>query len=134
MDASVTGADSRPTSAWPPFVALGLAVAEVGVLFGLFVVTVAGLLVLGRSCAGAVAETGYAESAWRPLAAFGLLFVGLGVGLWTAGAVPGLTPRSALRAPLTDRVAFRGAAVVLAGALLGLSGLVGTRRRNRPAS
>lgn len=114
------------TSPWPVFVALGLAVSEVGVLFGLLFVSVGGILLFGSSCAGLVAETGYAESAWGPLAGIGGLFALLGIGLWMIGARPWGSLDALVTAPLVDGVAFRGAAVLVAAGLLIVGGALGT--------
>lgn len=121
--------DDRPlkTSPWPLLVALGLAVSELGVLFGLLFVSVAGILLFGGSCAGIIAESGYATSPWGPLAGIGGLFALLGSGLWAIGAMPVGSVEAVARAPLVDGVAFRGAAVLATGALLIVVGTLGTR-------
>ncbi|MFB6089820.1 MAG: cox cluster protein [Halobellus sp.] len=72
----------RMASPWPLFIALGIPIAELGILFGLFPLAVGGLLLFGGSVAGMTTETGYARTPWRalvgvavPLAALGVAFV-----------------------------------------------------------
>jgi len=72
----------RRASPWPIFVALGIPIAEVGIVFDLFPIAVGGLLLFGGSAAGMATEAGYAETPWRalvgaalPLAALGAAFV-----------------------------------------------------------
>lgn len=117
----------RLTSPWPVFVAMGLAVTEVGVLFGFLFVSIGGILLFGRSCAGILAESGYAESVYGGLAVIGGLFALGGVGIWTLGAMPWESIATLLRAPWRDGVAFRGAAILCAGGLLALAGAFGSK-------
>lgn len=56
-------------SPWPLFVAVGLAVAEAGVLFGVFAVAVAGVCCFGGAVAGLVAESDHVASRPRGLLA-----------------------------------------------------------------
>lgn len=121
--------DDRPTrhSPWPPLVALGLATAEVGVLFGSPPVSVGGVLLLGGSAAAAVADAGYADSPWGPLAAAGGLLAAAGAVVWLAGAGPPGSVRALVRATATDGVAFRGASVLAGGALLVALAALGRR-------
>mgnify|MGYP006282496053 FL=1 len=69
-------------SPWPLFIALGVPIAELGILFGLFPLSVGGLLLFGGSVAGMATESSYARTPWRamvivaiPLAALGLGFI-----------------------------------------------------------
>lgn len=68
----------RTASPWPIFVALGIPISEIGILFDLFPVAVGGLLLFSGSVAGMTRESGYAETPWGPLAVLGgiLLVVG----------------------------------------------------------
>lgn len=49
-------------SPWPPFVAIGLAIAEAGVLFGSFGVAVAGVTLFGSAVTGMVTESDHLNS------------------------------------------------------------------------
>ena len=96
-------------SPWPLFVATGIPVSEVGVLFGLFPVAVAGLLIFCGSIAGMLAESGYASTPWPAVAVLGVVCVA--VGAWfTFGGV---------------NLPLRGQAVGAAGILLLVGALVG---------
>lgn len=98
----------RRASPWPLLVAVGLAVSELGVLFGFAPVAVAGLLVFVGSVAGILAEAGYAASPWRPAA-------GLGAVLVVAGTV----------LVVADAATLRGLSVAAAGAVALASAVVG---------
>lgn len=102
--------DQYPTaSPWPVFVALGLPIAEIGILFGLFPVAVGGLLLFCGSIAGIVEEAGYSTTPWRPLATLAVVLVAL-------GGVLAFTEVS---------LVTRGYAIIVAGAILLLGGVVG---------
>mgnify|MGYP000010954702 FL=1 len=82
----------RRASPWPVFVALGIPIAEVGIVFGLFPIAVGGLLLFGGSAAGLATEAGYAKTPWRglvgaaaPLAALGVGFAYTAINLPTRG-------------------------------------------------
>jgi hypothetical protein len=99
----------RMASPWPLFVALGIPIAEIGVLFGVFPVAVAGLLLFGGSVSGMIQESGYAETPWRALDAIGLVLVVAGAAL-----------------AFTDvQLVTRGYAVIAAGVLMVAGGFVG---------
>jgi len=74
----------RVVSPWPLFVALGLPIAEVGILFGLVPLAVGGLLLFCGSIAGILRENGYVSSTWRGLAGLSVLVVAGGLALWYA--------------------------------------------------
>ena len=74
----------RTVSPWPLFVALGLPIAEVGILFGLVPLAVGGLLLFCGSIAGILRENGYVSSTWRGLAGLSVLVVAGGLALWYA--------------------------------------------------
>ncbi|ERG90905.1 MAG: hypothetical protein J07HQW1_00935 [Haloquadratum walsbyi J07HQW1] len=69
----------RKASPWPLFVALGVPLSELGILFGLFPVAVGGLLLFGGSAAGMAAESGYAQTAWRGMAGVAVVLLVLGL-------------------------------------------------------
>lgn len=68
----------RMASPWPIFVALGIPISELGILFNVFVVAVGGLLLFCGSLTGMLQEAGYAKSLWRPLDVFGALLLVIG--------------------------------------------------------
>ena len=74
----------RMASPWPLFVAVGLPIAEVGILFGLVPLAVGGLLLFCGSIAGILRENGYVSSTWRGLAWLSVLVVAGGLALWYA--------------------------------------------------
>lgn len=80
----------RMASAWPPFVALGLPIAEIGILFGLVPIAVGGLLLFCGSIAGMASEAGYASSAWRALAVVSVFVAAGGVALLYANSLTDL--------------------------------------------
>jgi hypothetical protein len=71
----------RTASPWPLFVALGIPISEIGILFDIFPLSVGGLLLFCGSVAGMARESGYASSPWRALAALGALALAAGAGL-----------------------------------------------------
>lgn len=105
----------RMASPWPLFVALGLPIAEVGILFGLFAVAVGGLLLFFGSIAGMLQESGYADSPWRTLGICAVLMFVLGGALVYGDGL------------VLDKVrlAERGYAVVTAGVLFLVGSVVG---------
>jgi hypothetical protein len=99
----------RMSSPWPMFVALGIPLSELGILFDVFPLAVGGLLLFAGSIAGLVKEAGYAEKPWRPLGVLAVILFALG-GLFV----------------LTDvRLVTRGQAILVAAGLLLLGSLLG---------
>lgn len=107
----------RKASPWPLFIALGLALSEVGVVLDIVQVTVAGLLLLTGSVVGIVQEAGYVDTPW-PLAA------AIAVVLIVAGG--------ALDVLYQNQIAFRGLAIAVAGGLILLASIVGRVRQRQP--
>ena len=103
----------RMVSPWPLFVALGLPIAELGLLFGLVPLAVGGLLLFGGSVAGMLRESGYVRTPWRALVAVSVLTVGLG------GALLYADPMAAVSLTL------RGYAAIAAGVIMLLVGVGG---------
>lgn len=103
----------RRASPWPLFIALGLPIAEVGILFGLVPLAVGGLLLFCGSIAGMLREAEYTASAWRALAALSLLVVAGGAALWYADATT------------QSNLLIRAYSMVGAGALMLLAGVGG---------
>ncbi|MFW5949935.1 MAG: DUF7541 family protein [archaeon] len=79
----------RRASPWPVFVALGFALAELGIFVGLLPIAVGGLLLLAGSVAGILVESGYSRDLWRPLAVLGGVFTVLGVVIAATQVDPG---------------------------------------------
>lgn len=96
-------------SPWPLFVALGVPIAELGILFGLFPLAVGGLVLFSGSVAGLLDEAGYVRSPWLALGVLAVVLLALGAGL--AFTSLGLVTR--------------GYAVIVAGGLLLAGGAVG---------
>lgn len=65
-------------SPWPVVVVLGFVFSEIGILFGVWPVSVGGLLLLSGSVVGILRESGYADTLWGPGLLLGGLFVALG--------------------------------------------------------
>lgn len=103
----------RMVSPWPLFVALGLPIAELGLLFGLVPLAVGGLLLFGGSVAGMLRESGYVETPWRALVVVAALAVALG------GALLYADPMTAVS------VTQRGYSAIAAGAIMLLVGVGG---------
>lgn len=107
----------RKASPWPLFIALGLAISEVGVVFDIVQVTVAGLLLLTGSVVGIVQEAGYVDGPWRLAAALSILLIVVG------GSLDFL---------FRDTVAFRGFAIAITGVLVLVASVIGRIRQRQP--
>ncbi|MFC7226385.1 cox cluster protein [Salinirubellus salinus] len=112
----------KKMSPWPLFVAVGLAVAEVGIVMeGLYPVAVAGLLLFVGSVAGIVHEAGYVARPWKLLGALGALLVLAGVGVLYSQVGTDL-----LSALASDSVVVvRGYAILGAGVIAVFGGFAG---------
>jgi len=71
----------RTASPWPVFVAMGLALSEVGVFIGLFPVAVFGLILFGGAIAGILTESGYVSRPWPTLVGVGGVLALLAAGI-----------------------------------------------------
>ena len=119
----------RMASPWPVFVALGLPISEIGILFGVFPVAVGGLLLFAGSIAGMLGESGYAATPWRALAVIGGILLIAGVALvalevdpmthWYAIVVGDVSVFAA------SGLVSRGYAVITAAVLLFAAALLG---------
>jgi len=71
----------RKASPWPLFIALGVPISELGLVFNIFPVAVGGLLLFCGCIAGILQEAGYIAKPWTALSVMaGLLFLaGAGV-------------------------------------------------------
>jgi hypothetical protein len=103
----------RRASAWPLFVALGLPLAEIGVLFGLVPVAVGGLLLFVGSIAGITQESGYVEQPWNLLAGLGSVLLVLGAVL-ALSQIP-LSAGALTAALASNGLVVRGVSIVIAG-------------------
>lgn len=110
----------RMASPWPVFVALGLALSEVGIFLGIFAIAVGGLLLFVGSVAGILKESGYVDQLWGTLLGFGIVLFVAGGGL--AVSQVGFTPdviAGAIAAPDGyGLVVPRAIAIGFAGAIL----------------
>lgn len=106
----------RKSSPWPVFIALGLAIGEVGILFNVFPVAVGGLMLLCGSIAGMTKEAGYAATSWRALGVCAVLLFGFGGVLLYAEAQTGAQ---------IAQLGERGQAVLAAAVILLIGAVVG---------
>lgn len=125
-DSSSTGVGEqfRRASAWPPFVAIGLAISEVGVVLNLVPVSIGGILLFGGSLAGILVDASITESPWPSLGAIGVVFGALGGVMW-ASQLQQYTLSRLFAVANTNAIAMRGEAVVAAGALLFVGAVIG---------
>jgi len=115
-DTDITASEASKASPWPLFVALGLAVGELGVFMGLYPVAVGGLLLFVGSVAGIVQEAGYSERPWRLLGALGALLVV--VGLWVVTTQTGVDTAAVIAAvDGADTIVLRGFSISAAGVI-----------------
>lgn len=112
-------------SPWPLFIALGLAISEIGVLFGVSPLSVGGILLFGGSCAAIVAESGYATAPWWPLGVIGGVFSSIGGVLWIIGTQSWNSVSLVLQTPLMNGIAFRGITILVAGVILVVTSYLG---------
>ncbi|MWG36447.1 DUF7541 family protein [Halomarina oriensis] len=120
----------RLSSPWPMFVALGLALSEVGIVINLLPISVGGLVLFVGSVAGIVQDAGYVARPWPLLGALGgtLVVLGAVLVLTQSPASPsGVldTVGSAMAADASANVQ-RGLSVVVAGTLALLGSAAGT--------
>jgi len=111
----------RRASPWPLFVALGLALSEVGVFIGVFPVAVFGLLLFGGSIAGILTESGYTRRPWSALIALGTVLAVAGIAI-VAWQVP--LDAITLENFGSNGVLSRSLSVVAAGVTLAVAGAV----------
>ena len=113
---AVPASEASKASPWPLFVALGLAVGEVGVFMGLYPVAVGGLLLFVGSVAGIVQEAGYSERPWGLLAGLGVLLVAIGA--WVVTTQTGVNVAAVLAAAANaEDIVLRGFSIAAAGVI-----------------
>lgn len=117
----------RMASPWPLFVALGLAISEVGIVIGVFSVAVGGLLLFGGSVAGILKESGYVDELWATLLGFGVVLTAIGGGLVLSQVTldPGLLLDVIADPGGYGRVVPRALAIAVAGVILLAAGGTG---------
>lgn len=94
-------------SPWPLFVALGLTLSELGVLFGSSPVSVGGILLLSASVVGILRESKYASTLYVPGLAVGGLFTAVGAVVY-----------------VFTSLTFRGSYVTVAGVIVVVASVV----------
>lgn len=112
-------------SAWPPFVALGFVIAEIGIVMNLVPLAFGGLLLFGGSIAGIIRDASLTKTPWGSLGLIGILFTVLG-GIVLNTQLQRYTIDHVLTVATTNAIAIRGGAILLAGAVLVLAAIVGT--------
>lgn len=111
-------------SAWPPFVALGLVVAEIGIVMNLVSVSIGGILLFGGSVAGILQDASMTETPWGSLGIIGVLFALFGAGLWWT-QLDSMALADVLAVATSNPIAIRGEAILVGGILLVAGAIVG---------
>lgn len=106
----------RKASPWPLFIALGLAVAEVGVFLNIVPFAVGGLVLLVGSLGGIMSESGYVATPWPFIGVLGIAFLVIGIVLMVLYPLGG--------GGAFD-IGFRGVAIAVGGVLCMGGSLVG---------
>ena len=103
----------RKASPWPLFIALGVPISELGLVFDVFPVAVGGLLLFCGCIAGILQEAGYVAVPWRALTGMAGLLVAAGGGVLYAN------PQVGVDLTLRGYALITSGGVLLAGALAG---------------
>jgi hypothetical protein len=117
-------------SAWPPVVVFGLVLSEIGILFNLYPVSVAGLIMFVGSVAGIVHEAGYVARPWRLLSGLGVALAVVGM-LLVSTQVDGGVSAYISQAAVTNQVSQRGFTIAATGAVVAIAGAVLPRVLNQ---
>lgn len=117
-------------SPWPPFVAFGFAVAEIGIVLNFVTLAIGGIVLFGGSVAGILSETKYVRSPWRTLLVLGSVFVTGGAAI-SASQVDQFTLEVLLSSEPVNAIAMRGEAIIIAGLVLLLGSVVGRLTRSQ---
>ena len=72
----------RKASPWPVFIALGVPLSEIGLVFDVFPLAVGGLLLFCGCIAAMLQEAGYVEMPWSALAVMSVVLFVFGAGVW----------------------------------------------------
>lgn len=101
----------RKASPWPLFVAFGLAIFEVGIVWPLFPVAVGGLLLFVGSVVGVLRESEYIADPWKGLVTGSVVCLGIG---------------ALIAYTTTGSVQLRGLAILAGGIILLAGGAFGS--------
>jgi len=112
----------RKASPWPLFIALGVPISEIGLVFNVLPIAVGGLLLFCGCLAGMLQESGYIETPWRALGVMAMLLVGLG------GAILYVNPQVGADMTMRAVAVLASGAVLVAGVIAGTL-LVPNRRQ-----
>ncbi|MFW6321889.1 MAG: DUF7541 family protein [Halohasta sp.] len=96
----------RKASPWPLFIALGVPISEIGLVFDVFPVAVGGLLLFCGCIAGMLQESGYVAAPWGALGVMALLLGAAGAGVLYANPGVGVD------------LTLRGYALIASGGIL----------------
>ncbi len=80
----------RKASPWPVFIALGVPISEIGLVFDIFPIAVGGLLLFCGCIGGILQEAGYVAQPWNALSIMALLLFALGGALLYANPQVGV--------------------------------------------
>ena len=115
-------------SAWPPFVALGFVISEIGIVMNLVPLAFGGLLLFGGSVAGIIRDASLTKTPWGSLGIMGALFTVLG-GIILNTQLQSYTIDHAISVSTSNAIGVRGGAVLLAGIVLVLAAIVGSSQK-----
>ncbi|MFC7135063.1 MULTISPECIES: DUF7541 family protein [Salinibaculum] len=107
----------RKASPWPMLVAFGFVISEIGVVLGIFPITVGGLLLFGGTVAGILKESAYVSRTWLSLGVIAAILAvlgGLAVGL---NIEPSALSVEALLDPARPFV-YRGTSILAASVVM----------------
>lgn len=81
--------DDRSTEAspWPILVAFGITLSEIGILFGIHLLSIGGLLLFVGTVAGIFRESGYMVRPERAVGIQGVALIGIGLALIAANHI-----------------------------------------------
>jgi len=80
----------RKASPWPVFIALGVPISEIGLVFDIFPIAVGGLLLFCGCIGGILQEAGYVAQPWTALSIMALLLFAFGGALLYANPQVGV--------------------------------------------
>jgi hypothetical protein len=103
----------RKASPWPLFIALGVPISEIGLVFDVLPIAVGGLLLFCGCLAGMLQEAGYIDTPWRALGVMALLLFGFG------GAILSVNPQVNVDMTMRAYAVLASGAVLVAGVIAG---------------